>query len=49
MATTRKRITLALTKHDNKQIELLKKHYGENQTSVIKKAINELCFKLFNK
>jgi hypothetical protein len=49
MVTTKKRITMALTKHDTKQIELLKKYYGENQTDVIKKAVNELCYKLFSK
>ena len=49
MITTKKRITLALTKNDLKQIESLKKEFGENQTDIIKKAIDELYRNVFNK
>ena len=42
MATTAKRITLALTKTDLVEIENLKKIYSDTMTQVIKRAIWEL-------
>ena len=39
MATTAKRITLALTKEDIRILQKLQEKYAETQTAVIKRAI----------
>lgn len=49
MATTQKRITLALTKEDLRQIDELVKHFGENPSQVIKRALIILSHITFKK
>lgn len=39
MATTNRRLTLALTKGDIEQLEFLKDHYGESTNQIYKRAL----------
>jgi hypothetical protein len=49
MATTIKTITIAVTKEDVKIITELMEKLGENQTTVIKRAISFYLFYMENK
>jgi predicted DNA-binding protein len=42
MTTTVKRITISLTKEDERQLEALSSHLGEGQSQIIRRAIT--CF-----
>jgi predicted DNA-binding protein len=48
MATTVKRITLALSKEDLRQLEMLSAKLGEHQSTIIKRAIADFHSKWFN-
>jgi hypothetical protein len=42
MASTVKRISIALSREDLRQLEALKLHFGESQSCVMKRALNAL-------
>jgi hypothetical protein len=48
MATTAKRISIALTKEDVFELESMCDRFGENQTEVIKRALILLHYITFN-
>ncbi len=48
MATTEKRISLALTKEDMRQIEVLKTFFEENPSQIIKRALILLHYITFH-
>ncbi len=48
MATTRKRITLSLTKGDIRELDLLCQFFEENPTDVIKRGIELLHYVTFH-
>jgi hypothetical protein len=39
MTTTEKRITLALTKEDIRELEILSEFFGKNQSKIIKRSL----------
>lgn len=49
MSTTEKRITLALTKEDMRELETIKNFFGETISSVIKRAIIGLYAEVVSK
>lgn len=49
METTQKRIHLALTEQDLKELESLEKHFNENRSQVMKRALTLLSYITFNK
>lgn len=48
MASTVKRITLALSKEDLKQLNKLCEEYGETPSEVLKRALTYFYFKTFD-
>ena len=48
MKTTEKRINLALTKEDLRELDFLTDHFGENQCAVIKRGLILLNFLIKN-